>query len=188
MAEPAGQNFLLSNPSLLEHIVIHVIAVQWPLARMLDTPKENLLPKVLIAEDDLMIADLIEDILLDNGYEVCGIARTVDEAVALGRMHMPDLAMLDLHLADGGLGTEIAAQLSDMPHLGILYATGNAPLLMKTAAKGHACLGKPYRDDDLLRSLEIVTGMVATGTAIPPFPRSFQILPPTTATGEPSHG
>ena len=145
--------------------------------------------KVLIVEDDLMIADLIEDILVDNGYEVCGIARTADEAVALGRQHTPDLAILDLHLADGSLGTEVAAGLRDLPHLGILYATGNAPLLMKHAAYGHACLGKPYRDEELLRSLEIVTVMVATGTAAPPFPRSFQILPSAAnATGEPLHG
>ena len=33
--------------------------------------------KVLIAEDDLMIADMVEQILVDAGYEVCGIARTV---------------------------------------------------------------------------------------------------------------
>jgi hypothetical protein len=39
--------------------------------------------RVLIAEDELMIVDLLEDVLIANGYEVCGIARTVDEAVAL---------------------------------------------------------------------------------------------------------
>jgi response regulator of citrate/malate metabolism len=36
----------------------------------------------LISEDDLMIADLAEEILVENGYEVCGITRTVAEAVA----------------------------------------------------------------------------------------------------------
>ena len=45
--------------------------------------------KVLIAEDDLMIADMIEEILVNDGYEVCGIARTVGEAVELGRRHKP---------------------------------------------------------------------------------------------------
>jgi CheY-like chemotaxis protein len=68
--------------------------------------------KVLIAEDDLMIADMTEEILQTNGYEVCGIARTVAEAVALGRDHLPDLAILDMRLADGGLGTQIAAEPS----------------------------------------------------------------------------
>jgi response regulator of citrate/malate metabolism len=34
--------------------------------------------KVMIAEDDLMMADMLEDVLVGNGYEVCGIARTVE--------------------------------------------------------------------------------------------------------------
>ena len=68
------------------------------------------MPKVLIAEDDLMIADMIEEVLLDAGYEVCGIARTVAEAVALGHRHRPDLAIIDMRLADNGIGTDIVVE------------------------------------------------------------------------------
>jgi DNA-binding response OmpR family regulator len=137
--------------------------------------------KVLIAEDELMIADMAEEALVERGYEVCGIARTVAEAVALGRRHKPDLAVIDLRLADGGLGTEAAAQLGALGRLGVLYATGNMGHVMLSAAYGDACLSKPYRSDDLVRSLEIVADIVATGTATPPFPRGFQVLPPATA-------
>jgi DNA-binding response OmpR family regulator len=134
--------------------------------------------KVLIAEDDLMIADLAEEILTDKGYEVCGIARTVAEAVALAQLHKPDLAVLDLRLADGGLGTEIAAQLLPLGRLGVLYATGNISQVVLTTADGDACLSKPYSSADLLRGLEIVAQIVATGKALPPFPQGFQILHP----------
>lgn len=146
--------------------------------------------KVLIAEDDLMIADMTEMILVENGYEVCGIARTVPEAVALGRRYKPDLGVFDQRLADGGLGTEIAAQLGAPGDLGILYATGNAAHVMQNAVDGHACLTKPYSPADLLRSLDLVTEIVATGTASPPFPRGFQRLPPanTPRPPEPSYG
>jgi DNA-binding response OmpR family regulator len=137
--------------------------------------------KVLIAEDDLMIADLVEEILVDEGYEVCGIARTVAEAVALARCHKPDLAILDLRLADGGLGTEIAALLLPLGRVGVLYATGNISQVVLTTADGDACISKPYRSIDLLRGLEIVAEIVATGTALPPFPRGFQVLHPATA-------
>src|SRR6202030_2553353 len=82
--------------------------------------------KVLIAEDDLLIADMMEAVLLSHGYDVCGIARTVAEAVELGSTSKPDLAILDLRLANAGLGTEIAARLGDRGRLGVLYATGNA--------------------------------------------------------------
>jgi CheY-like chemotaxis protein len=141
-------------------------------------------PKVLIAEDDLMIADLAEEILVEAGYEVCGIARTVAEAIALAHRHKPDLAVLDLRLADGGLGTEIAAQLLPLGRLGVLYATGNISQVVLTTANGDACLSKPYRSVDLLRSLEIVVEIVATGKALPPFPKGFQVLSAATAPPE----
>jgi CheY-like chemotaxis protein len=141
--------------------------------------------KVLIAEDDLMIADLAEEILVDKGYEVCGIARTVAEALALAQHHKPDLAILDLRLADGDLGTEIAAQLLPLGRLGVLYATGNVSQVVLTTADGDACLSKPYSSADLLRGLEIVAEIVATGDALPPFPKGFQILHPA-ATAPPA--
>jgi CheY-like chemotaxis protein len=132
--------------------------------------------KVLIAEDDLMIADLADEILVSGGYQVCGIARTVAEAVAMAQHHKPDLALLDLRLADGGLGTEIAAQLLPLGRLGVLYATGNISQVVLTTADGDACLSKPYSSADLLRGLELVTEIVATSKALPPFPRGFQVL------------
>jgi len=145
--------------------------------------------KVLIAEDDLMIADMAEEMLVGHGYEVCGIARTVAEAVALGLRHKPDLAVIDLRLADGELGTEVALQLSGLNDLGVLYATGNIAQVVLTAANGHACLAKPYRGTDLRRGLKIVSDIVATGAAMPPFPRGFQVLhPEPTASQELPHG
>lgn len=134
--------------------------------------------KVLIVEDDLMIADMVEETLIGNGYEVCGIARTVAEAVALGQHHRPDLAIIDLRLADGGLGTGVAAELMSHGRIGILYATGNIAQFVLTAADGDACLAKPYGGPDLLRGLELVVEIVATGRASAPFPRGFKVLPP----------
>ncbi|HVJ53754.1 MAG TPA: response regulator [Aliidongia sp.] len=133
--------------------------------------------KVLIAEDDLMIADMIEELLASHGYVVCGIARTVADAVSLTRRHKPDLAIIDLRLADKRLGTEIVAQLDALDRPGVLYATGNIAQVELTSADGQACLVKPFRTSELLRSLEIVTEIVATGRASPPLPRGLHILP-----------
>ena len=65
----------------------------------------------MIAEDDLLMADMLEDVLVQSGYEVCGIARTVEEGVELGDRCKPDLAILDIRLAEGGLGMDIAARM-----------------------------------------------------------------------------
>src|SRR5450631_3446087 len=132
--------------------------------------------KVMIAEDDLMMADMLEDVLVEGGYEVCGIARTVEQGVELGERHQPDLAVLDLRLAGGGLGTEIASRLDRRGQLGVLYATGNVDHAGLTKADGEACLGKPYRPEDVVRALKIVEQIVTTGDASQPFPRGFSVL------------
>jgi CheY-like chemotaxis protein len=126
--------------------------------------------KVMIAEDDLMTADMVEELLVQHGYEVCGIARTVEEAIELGRQHKPDLAVIDMRLADNGLGTEVADRLGALDSIGVLFATGNVSQFMLSGANGHACIAKPYRSADLLRGLDIVAEIVATGMASQPFP------------------
>src|SRR5665213_3227053 len=144
--------------------------------------------KVMIAEDDLFIADMLGDVLGRSGYEVCGIAATVAAAVELGERHQPDLAVLDLRLAEGGLGTEIAARLKRHGGPGILYATGNVGTVNQiglTKADGDACLSKPYRPEDIIRALKIVQQLVSTGEASRPFPAGFHILEPSSITDAP---
>jgi response regulator of citrate/malate metabolism len=136
--------------------------------------------KVLIAEDDLLIAGMAEEVVAEGGFMVCGIARTVSDAVALGRLHKPDLALLDVRLDDGGLGTDIAAQLAAFGRIGVLYATGNSANVLENTCEGDACIVKPYGATDLVRALQIVAEIVATGTASPPFPRGFDLLPQAT--------
>jgi DNA-binding response OmpR family regulator len=133
---------------------------------------------VLIVEDDLMIADLLESALLTHHYRVCGIATTVTEAVTLALREKPDLAIIDLRLADGGLGSDIPAQIADKRGLGILYATGNAANVVLTSVHGHACISKPYNTAGLLRALSLVIEIAATGQASLPHPKGFRVLMP----------
>ena len=131
--------------------------------------------KVLIAEDDLMIADFLEEILLEAGYTVCGIATTVAEAVRLGNVHQPDLAILDIRLGAGGLGTDIVPLLTSHSRVGILYASGSGIDDLKVA-HGDVGICKPYATQELLKALEIVQQIV-DGTAIAlPVPVGVHVL------------
>jgi two-component sensor histidine kinase/CheY-like chemotaxis protein/putative methionine-R-sulfoxide reductase with GAF domain len=132
--------------------------------------------KIMIAEDDLLMADMLEDVLVGGGHDVCGIARTVDEAVELGKHHQPDLAILDIRLAEGGLGTDIPPRLKNGRHMGILYASGHAGQMGLTKANGDALITKPYRPQDVLRAVKIVEQIVQTGEASGPFPARFYLL------------
>jgi DNA-binding response OmpR family regulator len=129
--------------------------------------------RVLVVEDDLLTTDLLEDALLEGGYEVCGTARTVVEAVEIANRHKPDLAVIDVRLALGQ-GTEIAALLTNK--CGILFATANPDYARLAAAGGIGYLTKPYRPHDVVPALRIVERFFKTGVASPPYPARFTLL------------
>jgi DNA-binding response OmpR family regulator len=126
--------------------------------------------KAIVAEDDIMLADFLADALEELGHEVSGVASDVAGAVTLARAHHPGVAILDMHLGRGELGTEIANRLSasnDLDGIGILYVTGEAERVLKEARFGHACLHKPYSLATLQLALTIVDDM-AHGILPPP--------------------
>jgi DNA-binding response OmpR family regulator len=115
--------------------------------------------KILITEDDLMLADFLEEAVAELGHTVCGMAGNVGEAVALTRSHHPDVAIIDMQLAGTERGSDIVDQLmasGDLGHMGILYVTGEADLVHREARFGHACLKKPYSLLTLEAALAIV--------------------------------
>lgn len=132
--------------------------------------------KVLIVEDELLLADLYTDMLTESGvYNVCCTARTIKEAVRCAEMYDPDLALIDVRLARGEFGTAIPSLLNDK--VGILYSTGNAERLQFEGVKGHGCLTKPYSCDDLLRGMAIVLDLINKRKVLVPLPRNFMLLP-----------
>jgi two-component sensor histidine kinase/DNA-binding response OmpR family regulator len=129
----------------------------------------------MIAEDDLFMADMLEEALAANGYDVCGIARTVEKAVELAEHYKPDLAVLDIRLANGGLGTDIPARLKSQGHMGVLYASGQVGQMSLTMADGDALIVKPYRSEDVIRALRIVEQIISSRNASR-FPKGFSVL------------
>jgi DNA-binding response OmpR family regulator len=58
-------------------------------------------PRILIVEDEWLIADLLEQMLIELGYQVVGPASDVGEALALIEAQAPDAAVLDVTLGQG---------------------------------------------------------------------------------------
>jgi two-component system, response regulator PdtaR len=67
--------------------------------------------KVLIVEDDALIALDLRSQLVDLGHTVCGIASNEHGALEMAATHKPDLALMDLTLAKGDRGEHVAARL-----------------------------------------------------------------------------
>lgn len=132
--------------------------------------------KVLIAEDDLLIADMVEDGLLIAGFQVCGIATNVAEGIALATVHQPDLAIIDVRLSNDDLGTTLAAELKRLfKETAILYATGNVDFVLNDVI-GDACITKPYSLDILCESLTFLGKLMRTGIIESALPEGLIML------------
>jgi two-component system, response regulator PdtaR len=138
---------------------------------------------VLIVEDDLPIADLLWDALELGGYDVCQIARTVDEAMEEAERHHPDYAIVDQHLADGSLGTEFARRLRTSQNTIIIFSTGNDDVLTFAEAEGNAVMTKPYMMRDILQGLKICDEIVRRGETDLKYPHNFRLIGKRDLTG-----
>ena len=81
--------------------------------------------KLVIAEDNPFVVAIIrEAVAEDPRYEICGIATSTPQLLSLGELHKPDLAVIDLRLADESSEIHTAVALSERIRVGILSRPG----------------------------------------------------------------
>lgn len=107
-------------------------------------------PRILIVEDEILIALELEGLLQDEGYEAVGIAGSRDEAASLtqdlqAQELRPDLALVDIHLADGATGIEVARELVD-EGVRVLFMSANTKRLPYDMAGACGAIAKPYTE------------------------------------------
>ncbi|MEZ0169520.1 response regulator [Microvirga sp. TS319] len=113
--------------------------------------------RILIVEDEFLIALELESLLQDQGHDVVGIAATSDHAMALGQQFAPDLAFVDIHLADGLTGIDVARKLSDQHQVTVLFMTANAKRIPEDCAGARGVIAKPYTERGVKEALAYVT-------------------------------
>lgn len=104
--------------------------------------------KVLIIEDEAIIAIDLDTMVSEIGHEVTGIARTHEGALRLGDQDKPDLILADIHLADGSSGidavNDLLADLGDTP---VIFITAFPERLLTGKKPEPAFLiTKPYNE------------------------------------------
>lgn len=95
----------------------------------------------------MLVAMSIEDMLLEHGYEVAGIASRLGPALALAREGRFDAAMLDVNLA-GEASFPVADLLAERG-IPFLFATGYGLMGLEEQYRGRPVLQKPFRSADL---------------------------------------
>lgn len=99
--------------------------------------------RILIVEDEMLVAMELEAILEDLGHESAGIAADLKGAMALGEGCNIDLALVDLNLRDGQTGPEIGRRLCDGCGVTVLFVTANPALLGDGIAGTIGVISKP---------------------------------------------
>ena len=112
--------------------------------------------RILVVEDEALIAMLVEDALLEAGAVVLGPAATVEEALALFEAEQPEAAVLDINLA-GQSSTPVADLLNDHA-IPFVVATGYGAAGLPERHRDVPVLAKPYDPRDLITALEKVCG------------------------------
>ncbi len=113
--------------------------------------EESVRGKVMIIEDEAIIAMDIHSIVADMGHNVAGIARTRDAAVEMGLKHKPDLILADIQLADKSSGidavNDLLAQFGDFP---VIFITAFPERLLTGERPEPAFLiSKPYTEEEV---------------------------------------
>ncbi len=115
--------------------------------------------RLLVVEDEALVAMEIETILESLGYDVVGVADTLADALALHEAGQPTLALVDMQLANGESGLAVAAALR---------ARGTHSLLVTGNCPGDAgvdvaigCLHKPFNDRGLMNAVDAARAVIA---------------------------
>jgi len=101
--------------------------------------------RILIVEDEIIVALFLEDLLADFGYEVAGVVSHLDDAMAHPADY--DLAVLDVHL-NGRSVFEFADTLEARGTL-FVFATGYGARGIPDRHAGRPVLQKPFQPDEL---------------------------------------
>lgn len=114
--------------------------------------------KILVVEDEVVIADNICMILEDLGYELLEPAIDYEEALETIKNERPDIAILDIQLRGQKDGIDLAWKIKEDFDFPFIFLTSNADTLTIERAKKvtpPAYLVKPFNKDDLYTSVEL---------------------------------
>ncbi|MCE9499560.1 MAG: response regulator, partial [Leptospira sp.] len=115
--------------------------------------------RILIVEDEQIVARDIQGILLRLGYASAGIATNGEEAIQMARTNRPDLVLMDIVLVRGFIdGVETATRLKELLDIPVIYVTSHsdeATLKRARITEPHGYILKPINVRELQITIEM---------------------------------
>lgn len=119
--------------------------------------------RILIVEDDMIIAANLSLQLSNKGYEVTGIESRGEEAIAHALFNTPDLILMDINLKGKLNGIETVSAIQKNKNIPVIYLTANSDeTTFKSAKKTHpyAFISKPFNKLDLHHTIALVADQI----------------------------
>ncbi len=110
--------------------------------------------RILIVEDEALVAMELRFVLEDLGHEVVGIAGAACVALDKVREAEVDLALVDIHLSDGATGIELGRELAQERGVGVLFMTANPGMVRDGVAGAVGVLSKPTDEYAVERAVD----------------------------------
>lgn len=114
-------------------------------------------PKILIVDDEVLLAMEVEMILTDAGFEAIGPVHSVPAALDLIDTTRPDGAVLDVNLDHRGTSNAVADRLEALG-VPFIFLTGYAPEHIPDPQRARQVIGKPFIEADLLKAVSDLVG------------------------------
>ena len=114
--------------------------------------------KILIVEDELIIAEDMKEMLHELDYEVMGVVCDCTEAENVLATEIPDIALIDIQLRGGDDGISLAQSIKDKYDIPIIFITSHSEKATVERAKHvepEGYIVKPFEKEDLYTSIEI---------------------------------
>ncbi|MBS1624876.1 MAG: response regulator [Bacteroidetes bacterium] len=138
-----------------------------------------MLVKILIVEDESLVAMDMSDMLMRIGYEVLPAAYSYEEAVAALEVYRPDLVLMDIQLGTGRNGLDLAQLVREKYNKPFIFITSHSDrstVSQAAALKPNGYLVKPFGQEDLYTCIEIaLANFVESPNASGTMPPQWQI-------------
>lgn len=119
--------------------------------------------KILVVEDDMIIAADISMTLSQHNYDVIGMAPRGEMAYEMLKDNTPDLVLMDITLKGSWDGIETAKRLQEIRSTPIIFLTANTDQATFDQAKDirpYAFLGKPFNPTEIIRTIELAVARI----------------------------
>jgi DNA-binding response OmpR family regulator len=110
--------------------------------------------RVLIVEDEILVAADLQAALETFGHEVVGIAQDASEALYLASRRRPDLALVDMNLSDGPTGGRIGRALAQEHGVLVMFITSEPGLAPMDVAGVLGAFPKPFSGERLAETID----------------------------------